>query len=33
MGLNLTLPGIMGIVGLAGVVVMMGLLCLDHKKG
>ncbi len=28
MGLNLTLPGIMGIVGLAGVVVMMDLLCL-----
>ncbi len=33
MGINLTLPGIMGIIGLAGVVVNDGLIMLDFIKG
>ncbi|SFV57364.1 RND multidrug efflux transporter; Acriflavin resistance protein [hydrothermal vent metagenome] len=33
MGINLTLPGVMGIIGLAGVVVNDGLIMLDFVKG
>ena len=33
MGLNLTMPGVMGIIGLAGVVVNDGLIMLDFIKG
>ena len=33
MGINLTMPGVMGIIGLAGVVVNDGLIMLDFIKG
>jgi multidrug efflux pump subunit AcrB len=33
MGINLTMPGVMGLIGLAGVVVNDGLIMLDFIKG